>query len=210
MESRSVPSAELHEQFGDIDIYLFDQLQRGRFDARRRVLDAGCGGGRNLPYFLAHGFEVYAIDEDPGCSRRGAQAGGPACAQAAGRQHPPGGDSRAALGRRPDGRRRLQRRPALRARPRPLRTDGRRDVARARARRPLLRAPGVEHRHRAADQATRSGASACPTARIASSWTSSSCSTRPTTSAARCVDPLKTTNVQNQRCMTTWVIEKNR
>src|SRR4051812_46149684 len=61
----AVPSTDLREQFGDIDIYLFDQLLRGRFDDRRRVLDAGCGTGRNLPYFLSRGFEVYAIDEDP-------------------------------------------------------------------------------------------------------------------------------------------------
>jgi len=59
------PSAQLREQFGDIDIYLFDQILRGRFDGRRRLLDAGCGGGRNLPYFLARGCEVFAIDEDP-------------------------------------------------------------------------------------------------------------------------------------------------
>jgi SAM-dependent methyltransferase len=59
------PSDELRRQFGEIDIYLFDQLLRGRFDRRRRVLDAGCGGGRNLPFFLARGFDVYAIDEDP-------------------------------------------------------------------------------------------------------------------------------------------------
>ncbi len=60
-----VVSAELRQQFGDIDIYLFDQLLRGRFDRRRRVLDAGSGGGRNLPYFLRHGFDVRAIDADP-------------------------------------------------------------------------------------------------------------------------------------------------
>jgi tellurite methyltransferase len=60
------PSTELHGQFGEIDIYLFDQLLRGRFDARRRILDAGCGAGRNLPYFLSRGFEVHAIDEDAG------------------------------------------------------------------------------------------------------------------------------------------------
>jgi SAM-dependent methyltransferase len=60
----AAPSAELRKQFGDIDIYLFDQLLRGRFDARRRVLDAGCGGGRNLPYFLARGFDVHGIDTD--------------------------------------------------------------------------------------------------------------------------------------------------
>jgi SAM-dependent methyltransferase len=55
----------LQSLLGDIDIYLFDQLLRGRFDARRRVLDAGCGGGRNLPYLLARGFDVFAIDSDP-------------------------------------------------------------------------------------------------------------------------------------------------
>ena len=57
-------SKQLQEQFGEIDIYLFDQLLRGRFDARRRILDAGCGSGRNLPYFVAHGFEVAAIDRE--------------------------------------------------------------------------------------------------------------------------------------------------
>jgi tellurite methyltransferase len=61
----STPSSELRVQFGEIDIYLFDQLLRGRFDQRRRVLDAGCGSGRNLPYFAAHGFEIHTIDEDP-------------------------------------------------------------------------------------------------------------------------------------------------
>jgi tellurite methyltransferase len=59
-------SADLRGRFGDIDIYLFDQLLRGRFDARRRVLDAGCGSGRNLPYFLEQGFDVFATDRDPG------------------------------------------------------------------------------------------------------------------------------------------------
>jgi SAM-dependent methyltransferase len=55
---------ELRAQFGDIDIYLFDQLLRGRFDARPRVLDAGCGDGRNLIYLLQRGFECYGVDED--------------------------------------------------------------------------------------------------------------------------------------------------
>src|SRR6187455_2094737 len=58
-------SANLRLAFGEIDIYLFDQLLRGRFDRRRRVLDAGCGGGRNLPFFLQHGFDVRVADADP-------------------------------------------------------------------------------------------------------------------------------------------------
>lgn len=56
---------DLQEQFGNIDIYLFDQLLRGRVRPGMRVLDAGCGGGRNLVYLLREGFEVYAADADP-------------------------------------------------------------------------------------------------------------------------------------------------
>lgn len=59
------PSAELRSLLGQADIYLIDQLLRGRFDGRRRVLDAGCGDGRNLVYFLQRGFECFGIDRDP-------------------------------------------------------------------------------------------------------------------------------------------------
>ncbi|MFL5384233.1 MAG: class I SAM-dependent methyltransferase [Longimicrobiaceae bacterium] len=59
------PSAELRSLLGHADIYLIDQLLRGRFDARRRVLDAGCGDGRNLVYLLQRGFECFGIDRDP-------------------------------------------------------------------------------------------------------------------------------------------------
>ncbi len=55
----------LREQFGDIDIYLFDQLLRGRISPGMRILDAGCGGGRNLVYLLSHGYQVFAVDADP-------------------------------------------------------------------------------------------------------------------------------------------------
>ena len=58
------PSAVIRDLFGDIDIYLFDQLARGRLDDRRRVLDAGCGAGRNLRYLLAHGYDCHGIDRD--------------------------------------------------------------------------------------------------------------------------------------------------
>ena len=52
----------LQEQFGQIDIYLFDQLLKGRISPGMRILDAGCGSGRNLVYFLREGYEVYAAD----------------------------------------------------------------------------------------------------------------------------------------------------
>jgi SAM-dependent methyltransferase len=57
---------QLHEQFGDIDIYLFDQLLRGRISPGMRVVDAGCGEGRNLVYLLREGFDVFGADADPG------------------------------------------------------------------------------------------------------------------------------------------------
>ena len=59
------PSEHLRAAFGDIDIYLFDQLLKGRLDRARAVLDAGCGRGRNLHYLLQQGFAVFAVDADP-------------------------------------------------------------------------------------------------------------------------------------------------
>jgi tellurite methyltransferase len=60
------PPSTLHDLFGAIDIYLFDQLLRGRICRGTRVLDAGCGGGRNLVYLLREGFNVSATDKDAG------------------------------------------------------------------------------------------------------------------------------------------------
>ena len=54
----------LQQLYGNIDIYLFDQLLKGRFDNVKKVLDVGCGGGRNLVYFLRNGVEVYGVDLD--------------------------------------------------------------------------------------------------------------------------------------------------
>ncbi len=59
-----MPTPTLQEQFGQIDIYLFDQLLRGRVSPGMRILDAGCGSGRNLVYLLREGYEVYAADSD--------------------------------------------------------------------------------------------------------------------------------------------------
>src|SRR5579875_683213 len=57
-------STTLQEQFGQIDIYVFDQILRGNIGPGMRVLDAGCGYGRNLVYLLREGCEIYAVDAD--------------------------------------------------------------------------------------------------------------------------------------------------
>jgi tellurite methyltransferase len=54
----------LNEQFGPIDIYLFDQLLRGHIRPGMRILDAGCGSGRNLIYPMRAGYEVFGVDAD--------------------------------------------------------------------------------------------------------------------------------------------------
>jgi tellurite methyltransferase len=59
-----MPTPTLQEQFGQIDIYLFDQLLKGRISPGMRILDAGCGSGRNIVHFLREGYEVYGADAD--------------------------------------------------------------------------------------------------------------------------------------------------
>lgn len=56
------PADRLREEFGEIDIHLFDQLLRGRIVAGMRILDAGCGAGRNLVYLLRERFDVWGVD----------------------------------------------------------------------------------------------------------------------------------------------------
>ena len=56
---------ELQEQFGNIDVYLFDQLHRGNIRPGMRILDAGCGAGRNIYFVMRAGYEVCGIDSSP-------------------------------------------------------------------------------------------------------------------------------------------------
>jgi SAM-dependent methyltransferase len=51
------------EWFGSIDIYLFDQILKGRLKEQMKLLDAGCGAGRNLIYFFRSGYDVYGVDQ---------------------------------------------------------------------------------------------------------------------------------------------------
>lgn len=62
MAEQSVGPLSVQEQFGQIDIYVFDQILRGNIGPGMRVLDAGCGYGRNLVHLLREGVEIFAVD----------------------------------------------------------------------------------------------------------------------------------------------------
>jgi len=200
-------SGDLRAEYGEIDIYLFDQLVRGRFDRRRRVLDAGCGAGRNLPYFLRHGFDVRAIDADPAAVR--------AVRDLASSLNPTLPLEQIQQG-------------SLSALPWP---DASADAVICSAVLHFARddqdfgamvqelwrvlAPGGLFFARLATSIGLEGSIAAPTGRVRLpdgsdryivdeptilSWSAKL--------GGRLADPIKTTNVQNMRCMTTWVMEK--
>lgn len=56
--------SELNKELGNIDIYLLDQILKGRYNKSMKILDVGCGEGRNLIYFLNNGFDIYGIDKN--------------------------------------------------------------------------------------------------------------------------------------------------
>jgi tellurite methyltransferase len=57
-------SNPLHEAIGETDIYLIDQIMKGRYQPEDTILDAGCGYGRNLHWFLQNDYTVYGVDQD--------------------------------------------------------------------------------------------------------------------------------------------------
>ncbi|WP_075348872.1 class I SAM-dependent methyltransferase [Algoriphagus marinus] len=56
--------SELNRLLGNIDIYLLDQILKARFSTEMKILDAGCGEGRNAVYFLNAGFQIFGFDQE--------------------------------------------------------------------------------------------------------------------------------------------------
>lgn len=52
----------IHQQLGKTDIYLIDQILKGTYTEGDKLLDAGIGGGRNLHWFNQHDFELHGVD----------------------------------------------------------------------------------------------------------------------------------------------------
>ena len=47
------------------DVYLIDQILKGRLDGLGCVVDVGAGAGRNLPWFVGRAERVVALDPRP-------------------------------------------------------------------------------------------------------------------------------------------------
>ena len=56
-------SIDLNTELQGMDLSLFDQLLKGRFIPGSNVLDAGFGGGRNSYWFINNGFDVFGVDQ---------------------------------------------------------------------------------------------------------------------------------------------------
>ena len=54
---------EINHTIGNIDLYLLDQILKGRITPEMKILDAGCGEGRNLYYFIKNNYQhIYGVD----------------------------------------------------------------------------------------------------------------------------------------------------
>ena len=53
---------ELNRLLGNVDNYLLDQLLKGKFTKDMKILDLGCGEGRNAVYFLQKNYSIFGID----------------------------------------------------------------------------------------------------------------------------------------------------
>ena len=76
-------------------------------------------------------------------------------------------------------------------------------------RRSVLRPARLQHRPGGPDSDALGAGSACPTDRIGSSSTNRCSWNGPGGWMPGLLDPIKTTNVQDQRCMTTWCLHKS-
>ncbi|MEO8854679.1 MAG: class I SAM-dependent methyltransferase [Ginsengibacter sp.] len=56
--------SSIQELVGNTDIYLLDQIMKERFHTGEKILDAGCGSGRNLIWFIKNNLDIYGIDKD--------------------------------------------------------------------------------------------------------------------------------------------------
>lgn len=59
------PFQKIIDHLGKTDVYLIDQMMKGRYMEGDHILDAGCGHGRNVDLFIKTGIPVTGVDHDP-------------------------------------------------------------------------------------------------------------------------------------------------
>ncbi|PSL44747.1 methyltransferase family protein [Chitinophaga niastensis] len=59
-------NSSIQELLGQTDIYLIDQIMKGRYDFDHKILDAGCGTGRNMHWFLLNNMDIHGVDLNEG------------------------------------------------------------------------------------------------------------------------------------------------
>lgn len=206
--TNNLPLDAIRSAFGSIDIYLFDQLMKERIRPGMRILDAGCGHGRNLVGLMQAGFDVWGIDRSPVCVASARKLANPINPSLAENFHEanladlPFDDSSfdfiicsAVLHFSSD---ETEFEAGLSELGRVLAPGG---ILFAR----LTSTIGIEtlvqplgnRRFHLPDGSDRF----CVDQDYLLAWTEKL--------NARLLDPIKTTNVQNQRCMTTWVLQKS-
>ena len=53
---------KLREAIDGTDIYLLDQILKLNYQEGSKILDVGCGAGRNLKWFYKNNYEIFGID----------------------------------------------------------------------------------------------------------------------------------------------------
>ena len=56
--------SDVNNFFGDMDLILMDYILKGLIPESGKVLDIGCGEGRNGIYFISHGYEYHGWDKE--------------------------------------------------------------------------------------------------------------------------------------------------
>ncbi|MBK6265867.1 class I SAM-dependent methyltransferase [Marivirga sp. S37H4] len=55
----------INKLIGNIDLYWLDFILKGNLEDDAKILDAGCGEGRNLFYCMQTGYDVFGVDQNP-------------------------------------------------------------------------------------------------------------------------------------------------